>query len=150
MSLWRNVDSEQCFYYVLVCYRSLPWSRRDSTISSSPSTRTKRRESSADLIKGKLTAKPSIDKPIRRGSITTIKRIVTSPGNHIVPINLIPHTFIDQLVLSLSDIPLFLNFSLLNSKKLLSLSDSFPSFDMGSLSNCYVKKKCNSEISSGG
>ncbi|CAL8144483.1 unnamed protein product [Orchesella dallaii] len=59
--------------------RSLPWARRESTISSTVGARTKRRESSADIIKGKLARKTSVDK--RRGSITatTFKRIVTSP-----------------------------------------------------------------------
>ncbi|XP_035704947.1 uncharacterized protein LOC110846270 isoform X3 [Folsomia candida] len=68
----------------IILARSLPWSRRDSTISSSATaTRTKRRESSADfnfgINRGKLPTRPSVDKPLRRGSVTAIKRIVTSP-----------------------------------------------------------------------
>ncbi|CAG7729731.1 unnamed protein product [Allacma fusca] len=58
--------------------RSLPWTRRDSTISAATAARTKRRESSADLIKGKVSRKTSVDKP-RRGSIAAVKHIVTSP-----------------------------------------------------------------------
>lgn len=97
------------FVLVLVLLRSLPWSRRDSTISSSATaTRTKRRESSADfnfgINRGKLPTRPSVDKPLRRGSVTAIKRIVTSPGNnHIlfflsppVPINLLLPTSDDH------------------------------------------------------
>lgn len=95
--------------YVIYYFRSLPFGRRDSTISSTvgaaTGARTKRRESSADVLKGKLGRKASVDTSLsmmkpRRGSISTttqistqatFKRIVTSPGKLKISIKLHVH-----------------------------------------------------------
>lgn len=74
--------------------RSLPWAKRDSTITTSSNNSvktTKRRESSGDILRTKFLKRASVDKG-RRGSLATVippRPTVTSPGIKIFVILLI-------------------------------------------------------------